>query len=362
MRTPRLHHAKILALLAIGLAPASANAISVSLTVERWAFCGQPVGILQAEVSGGEAFFTFNWYRWIAGSYQPYCMDCGPVLEDLSPGSYRVSVIDALFDEDLASEVVMSFDGSNVSPVEYDILGYPYIAGDEAPFLLVRWWELSGHDYVCVSVDNAEVWPFSEEECEYAYEDQTNGRWFRPWSTTGGTITFTVGYAGQECVFQVPYLLPQPAALPPAMQVLEVEGSCANAATGRAVITVSDAVFAYYPSPLDPWPWAYRILKNGPGFAPQGGFPAGEMVGETSGNYIFITPGTTFIELEGLSPGTHQFFASIAGVFQSPASYDWAYDNYSMVEVTIPEPGSHLRGTERPGVRGRQPQLQLPDQ
>jgi hypothetical protein len=316
MRTDRkLHTWSCVGALVLYLLPIWASAISVTVSVERVAFCGQPVGILSAEVTGGEGAFTYDWARGEGGSYVPYCSDCGPLQENLSAGEYRVTVTDALLDQAVGYATLTAYgpeyflDPNSIQA----IYNWPYVAGGELPYISIHptWGSpVTGYDNLYIEVDNAIQWP---ETNLYIGGDRW---WFRPQTTTGGAFTITVEYNGQQCVFDVPYTLPQPASVPPEMAVLEVEGSCSNVATGRATITVSNTVCAMYDMDpgVAPSPWSFLIWKDGPHYQAMG-YPSGEPWQQPDFNYLSVTQSTTAFQLEGLPPGTHNFFASPYGFF-----------------------------------------------
>jgi len=320
------------------LLPIWASAISVTVTVERVAFCAQPVGILSAEVFGGEGPYTFDWAVLQGITFVSYCSDCGPMLENLPAGEYRVTVTDALLEQAVDQVDLISYDpGYFLDPNALgSIITWPYVAGGELPYISIfanYHYPVAGYDDLYVVADNAVQWPATNM-------DIGGGRWFfRPQTISDGTFTITVEYDGQQCVFDVPYTLPQPAAVPPEMSVLGVEGSCSNVATGRATIAISNTVCANYTYPgSETTPWPYSLWKDGPHFNAMG-YPNGTPWFQPGVGPVSITENTTYFELEGLLPGTHNFFASPEGTTVTPFSSSGPYDCFSMVQVTIPNLG-----------------------
>ncbi len=337
----RMHNWTWAGVLSFALLPISASAISVTITVGQWPMCDQPTGRLVAEASGGTEPYTYDWFLDQGGVYIPICTDCGSELDNLGGGVYMVVVTD--MDSDEASEVKYLSGIDNASLLEQwstVVNVFSNLAGGMEPYLLVRPQllftsndpsDLQTFDQVTVSATNA--WNDGPPPTG-SYWDH----WLRT-TTPSGTITITFSFDGQQCVLQTPYYLPQPATVMPELEVIDLAGSCSNASTGYATIMVSDGVFGQYQTSSEPGSptasFSYRVWRNGPGFS----FPGAEYLVDADEGPIIIGPATTWFQLTGLSPGTHSFYVSPAGLFASPLNVGLAYDCYTSIEVTIPDLG-----------------------
>jgi uncharacterized repeat protein (TIGR01451 family) len=331
----------VVALLAIAFGPVAANAISVSLSVGQWPMCDQPTGRLIADVSGGTEPYTFDWYVQQGMNYVPYCLDCGAELDDLDGGQYMLIVTDADSDEVSDTKQLNGInDALLLSEWSEVIRVFPYLEGGMDPYLLVR------PQLLFSSYDPGDLQTFEAVEVQATnawYDDiqpsdLVSLRWLRT-TTPTGTVSITFSYGGDQCVLQAPYVLPQPATVMPDLQVIDLEGSCANASTGSATVMVSNGVYSQYqdePAPGSPtFPFGYRVWRNGPGSA----FPDAEPIEDPIDGPLTVWPATTWFVVRGLSPGTHELYVSPAGTFSSPLNSGLAYDCYTSIAVTIPDLG-----------------------
>jgi len=314
------------------LLPVWASAISVSIGVGRYPMCDTPSGRLLAVVNGGVGPFTYDWYTVPQGVDVPYCLDCGEMIENLLDAElYKVVITDATSDQATATIQLSAFNNESLALYwDYSVRSFPYIEGGEEPYLLVRPYFMGGwngtgqedpFDLVEVEVTDAtpqDVDPWVEEL-----------QWFRP-TALSGTVTMTYHYEGQQCVLQTPYFLPQSASVLPDLEVIDVEGSCANTASGSVTIMVNNGSFPTIVDGIHP-----DMLYGQVGY----------FVWLDVLHSIYASPvdqvmhTTDHFVLHGLSPGTHTVYLSGVGSYQNPTVVNLPYDCFSSIEVTIPNLG-----------------------
>lgn len=267
---------------------------------------------MEATATGGTLPYSYDWYRIVNSSPESYCLDCGPYIQGLAGTfEYKVIVTDAGASEAEA-----------LATVQEDLLWgwpdyaqvFPYIAG-ELPYLKVvvggfEFYQNPGNSAL-VEVTGADIYQ------EPTSPGQGNGIWwFRPYAASG-TITVTYTYAGGQCIVQEPYTIPPPTVIPN-MVVLDVQGSCSNAATGSVTIGLYDGVGQG---------WLLPYL-GGPSW------PTGQLI-----QTFFVLDNTTFVTLNGLPPGSNTFYLSGDGTTSSPNSNGFPYNCYGALPFTIPNLG-----------------------
>jgi uncharacterized repeat protein (TIGR01451 family) len=295
--------------------------------------CNTPSGRLTAVVNGGEGPFTYDWYTVEQSVDDPYCLDCGEVIENLDQGSYKVVVTDATSDQATSTYILRPVNNETLAAFwDYSVRTFPYIEGGEQPYLLVRpnfmdyYGSSSGleepFDLVEVEVTDAiwqEVGPWTDQWWQ-------RWEWFRP-TALSGTVTITYHYDGQQCVLQAPYFLPQTAAVLPDLAVVDVEGSCANAPTGSATIMVNNGTFPTTVYMIDP------AVDSG-----QIGYYV-RLDGSFNYTNTYVTSTTNHFVVDELAPGTHTVFLTAVGQYGNPTSVNLPYDCLTSIEVTIPNLG-----------------------
>ena len=216
--------------LALVLACAS-QALTVDISIYGHSYCGQNNGALMANVSGGTPPYTIAWSN-------------GPNTAQnfgLVPGTYSVTVTDALLDEATAQADILTLPAhSGVSYNEdggYCLPELPYVsfyAGTEnglPPDPMTGTAHTPG-PYSFDAVGFTENWMELPDACTWFsyYIVSINAP-----AGTFVTVNFTDG-AGCPGTFNT--TIKPPIAFP-AMQVLNVTGSCSNGAIGSATVSVA---------------------------------------------------------------------------------------------------------------------------
>lgn len=211
----------------------TANAVTAAVQVVSGSPCGQPMGTLQVNVSGGVPPYT---YAWSNGATDIWNFG-------LVPGMYSVIVTDYLLDADTAQATVPSMPAYTYTSYNEDG-GYclpeqPYVsfyAGTEnglPPDPMTGTVHGPG-PYTFDAVGYGESWAELPDACS----------WFSYYivsiNAPPGT-SVTVNYAdGAGCPGTFQTTMKQPTQFP-AMQVVNVTGSCSNGAIGSATVAIPAA-------------------------------------------------------------------------------------------------------------------------
>ena len=261
----------LLALCAVG-----AHALSVSISVYQHSNCGQANGSMTANVSGGTPPYT---YAWSNGGTSSTNFGVGP-------GTYTLTVTDALLDQATAQAVVNSLPTIDAASYQddggYCLPGSPYVsfyAGTEngmPPDPSTGSTHTPG-PYTFDAVGYSESWNQIPDACSpYSYyivsiDDAPVGTYV--------TVNFTDG-AGCPGTFHTTIA---PPVVFPAMQVINTTGSCSNGNIGTVTIWIA--------------PSGQQLvlrLRNAAGqYVPNG----------CSG--IWVNQGTDLYSYSGLAPGTY---------------------------------------------------------
>ena len=285
------------------------HAVTVGLQVVQSDICGQSVGILQANASGGTEPYQYDWYRIVNDTPEVHCLDCGANIQGLSGNyTYKVIVTDALLN---MAEATAYISAASIWGAPDYFYVFPYQAG-ELPFLKVvvgGWGQMAPGSSVLVEVAGADL------EAEPDWSQLGIGLWwFRP-IVPSGVVTVTYTYPGGQCVVQEPFDLPAPTVLPD-MVVLDVQGSCSNAATGTVTIALNNGVGMGW---LHPW-------RVGPSWS------QGQHVPN-----LFLNDATSIVTLTNLYAGADSFFVSGNSLNASPPDAGLLYTCYRSIAYTIPE-------------------------
>ncbi|MBK9148037.1 MAG: hypothetical protein IPM12_09520 [Flavobacteriales bacterium] len=286
------------------------QALTVSLQVIQADICGQGAGMLEASASGGTEPYQYDWYRIVNEIPEVYCLDCGANIQDL-PGdnTYKVVVTDALA---LMAEQTASISVDMLWGMTDYLNVFAYVAG-ELPYMKVyvggAWGQLGPGSSAVVEVTGADLY----EEPVFPGSGLGNW-WFRP-NAPSGMVTVTYTFTGGQCVAQEAFTVPPPVVIPD-MVVLDVQGSCSNAATGSVTIALSNGVTGQ--STLLPW--------LGGAYSPPG-------------QYVPVLLNGTTVTLENLYPGVDSFFVSGNLNSASPGNLGFPYGCVGSVQFTIPNLG-----------------------
>ncbi|HMC96771.1 MAG TPA: T9SS type A sorting domain-containing protein [Flavobacteriales bacterium] len=214
-----------------------AQALTVSITVMSHSYCGQANASMRADVSGGTPPYT---YAWSNGGADMYNLG-------VAPGIYTVTVTDALLDQQTAQAEVLSMP-SHVF-VSYNEEGgwclgeQPYVsfyAGTEngmPPDPSATGTMHTPGPYSFDAVGFSESWQELQDACSpYAYYVIS----MNAPAGTNVTVNFTDG-AGCPGTFNTTI---RPPIVFPAMQVVDVSGSCSNGAIGSATVSIAPSTQA----------------------------------------------------------------------------------------------------------------------
>jgi hypothetical protein len=265
------------------LAAAPAIALDVSVAVTGSAICGQPLGGLSANANGGVPPYTFLWDNGVVTAYNM----------GLPAGTYSVTVTDAVGTVVVGQGTVTGLSSYPFSTFE----GGAYCNAMQ-PWVLFYAGTVNGMppDPMSGSQHGPGPYTFSAPGYQVSYGEWPEGcgGMYSYYSVgvdappgTGITMNYTDG-AG--CPGSFGFTVPPPITFP-AMQVVNVSGSCSNGAIGSATVSIGAT-----PSQQD-----FRVrLKNAAHQVVQGA--CGEAIhGITAATQAY----------SGLAPGTYWVVADV---------------------------------------------------
>ena len=275
-------------LVALGLCTSGTFAISVSLWVGEGAYCSQPTGFLYADVQGGSAPFTYNWYRQDLGNWVPVCMGCTGSLQNLPEfTNYKVLVTDALSATAEATQTVPGL----VSAWIADLAHYPYVQGASPVISYTIYGESvgGGINHQTAVNPNAGTGGFISGSTHYSAA--------LPVSTTFCEVTaWAVAPSAATTCPQDWEGLPigSPTVLP-TLTTLQVLPSCSNGSTGRIDYALTNGVI---PQGI------FVHLKNGAGSVLNSYSFDDWQMPTVTGAFTGVAPGTYRLVVSGLPLGT----------------------------------------------------------
>ncbi len=285
-----------------------AFAVSVDITVIQPDYCGQSVGLLYANAYGGTEPYRYEWVRDVYGTPTTICTDCGPERQDLIGGIYyKVIVTDDLG----ATAETVDFVAAVTLEIDYSMTIFPYLAG-ELPYLKVvrsPYFLQHTNTYVDVQVTGADQYGILDPPPQELW-------WFRP-NAGSGMVEITYTYIGGQCTVQAPYVVPPPTVIPE-MNVLDIQGSCANAATGSLTVALNNGSVPE---------WLF-VWIEGPSY----------FTGQWQ-QMVQVYDGTTTFTLSGLPPGSNTVHLSGSSISASPLDQGFPYLCHASIPYTIPNLG-----------------------
>ena len=284
-------------------------ALSVYIAVIQGDYCAQSVGLLYANASGGTEPYRYDWVRDVNGTPSTICTDCGPERQDLVGGMfYKVIVTDG---DGTVVEAVDFVAAVTLEIEPYSFTIFPYVAG-ELPYIKVArsiYFIDHTNTLVDVQVTDADQYGILDPPPQELW-------WFRP-NTGSGMIEITYSYIGGQCTVQAPYVVPPPTVIPD-MTILDMQGSCANAATGSLTVALNNGSVPE---------WLFVWIGG-----------ANYFTGQFQ-QFVQMYDGTTTFTLSGLPPGSNTVHLSGSSTSASPLDQGFPYLCHASIPYTIPNLG-----------------------